>query len=83
MSGVRGRWIAVGMVSIVLAYVGAYLFLRASHRIMHYSNSHHWVAEKRSPGHFVVVARDSDNLACAVFQPLMFLERAYHSVVDD
>ncbi|HSA00183.1 MAG TPA: hypothetical protein P5055_05535 [Candidatus Paceibacterota bacterium] len=50
---------------------------------MNYSNSHHWVAEKRSPGHHVVAARDSDAFACVVFQPLMLVERGYHQIVDD
>ncbi|HOW66704.1 MAG TPA: hypothetical protein P5186_24935 [Candidatus Paceibacterota bacterium] len=83
MTGARRTWFVVSIAVVVLAYVGAYLHLRASHRIMNYSNSHHWVAEKRSPGHHVVAARDSDAFACVVFQPLMLVERGYHQIVDD
>ena len=77
----RRTAIAVGGVCavVMLVYVGSYLILRANHRIRHYSNSRHWVAEKREPEHNFVV---TDKAACAVFQPLIRLEIAYHSTVD-
>ncbi len=66
---------------VMLIYVGSYLSLRANHQIRHYSNSRHWVAEKREPEHYV--EPDSNKAPYAVFRPLMRLERAYHRVVDD
>ncbi|MEK6258798.1 MAG: hypothetical protein AABP62_09260 [Planctomycetota bacterium] len=63
----------------MLIYIGSYLILRATHRIRHYSNSRHWVAEKREPEHYFEI---TDKAAYAVFQPLVRLESAYHSTVD-
>ena len=64
---------------LMLIYVGSYLILRANHRIRHYSNSRHWVTEKREPEHYFEVP---DKAAYAVFRPLVRLESAYHSAVD-
>lgn len=68
--------IVVGLV--LLAYVGSYVALRGSHRIMHFSNAAHPVAALRTPGHTVGVARESDWLIEWTFKPLMLVERAYH-----
>ncbi len=78
----RRTAVAVGGVCavVMLFYVWPYLILRANHRIRHYSNSRHWVAEKREPEHYVVA--EPDQTAYAIFQPLMRLECAYHRVVD-
>ena len=79
MKAVRQKLILAGILAVVIAYVVVYLLLRVTHRITHFSNSHHWDAEKREPGHYVDIACQRDAVSCAVFKPLMLLERAYHS----
>ena len=79
----RGRRTVILMggayAAVMLIYAGSYLFLRATHRIMHNSNSRHWVAEKREPEHYFEI---TDKAAYAVFQPLVRLESTCHRAVD-
>ena len=69
---------------IVLVFYGAsYCCLRATHTIHHSSNEHHWVPEKRSPGHKISVAHlkgPFDEVASVVFWPLMTAEKIAREV---
>ncbi len=79
----RGRRTVILMggacAAVMLIYVGSYLFLRATHRIRHISNSRHWVAEKREPEHRF---EGGEQAAFAIFQPLVRLEGTCHRAVD-
>lgn len=79
----KRRVVIVLLVVIALAAYGfSYMGLRASHRIAHYSNANHWDPEKRSTGHYVGTANDSDWQIELAFKPLMLLEQAFHNVTE-
>ncbi len=76
------RVLSLCLILVLAGYCGAYVALRASHRIMHFSNAQHPHPEKWSPEHHVDVTTGDDWVIDFAFQPLMFLERTVRNATD-
>ena len=62
-------------VFVPLAYIGAYVEMRAQHHIMHYVEAEHVSIDGYE--NWIAFASDVDKTTFAVFRPLMNVEQAY------
>ena len=76
--------VAISIAIFATAYCVAYLALRSTHFITHYSNADHWHPETRSPGHFVDTRsgmRLFDRVLKIVFCPAMLAEQVARNIL--